>query len=54
MDARIPKTAEEYGRALNEVVAEQLELTHEGEERRAEEDFEREEFERREGFERPT
>ncbi len=53
MDARVPKTAEEYGRSLNEAVAEQLELTHEGEERRAEEDYEREEFERREGFERP-
>jgi flavin reductase (DIM6/NTAB) family NADH-FMN oxidoreductase RutF len=53
MEARLPKTAEEYGKRLDEAVAEQLELTREGEERREEEDYEREEFRRREGFERP-
>ena len=52
MDARIPKSAEEYGKRLEEAVAEQLELTHESAEKRAEEDEEREEFRRREGFER--
>ena len=52
MEARIPQTAEEYGRRLDEAVAEQLELTHEGEEQRAQEDYEREEFRKREGFER--
>jgi len=50
MEARIPKSAEEYGKRLDEAVAEQLELTHEGAERRAEEDYEREEFKKREGF----
>jgi flavin reductase (DIM6/NTAB) family NADH-FMN oxidoreductase RutF len=54
MEARIPKSAEEYGKRLDEAVAEQLELTHEGAERRAEEDYEREEFRKREGFEHPT
>ena len=53
MEARIPKPAEEYGKRLDEAIAEQLELTREGEERRAQEDFEREEFRRREGFEPP-
>jgi flavin reductase (DIM6/NTAB) family NADH-FMN oxidoreductase RutF len=50
MEARIPKSAEEYGKRLDEAVAEQLELSKEGEERRAEEEYEREEFRRREGF----
>jgi flavin reductase (DIM6/NTAB) family NADH-FMN oxidoreductase RutF len=50
MDARVPKTAEEYGKRLHEAVAEQLELTKDAEEQRAEEDFERDEFRRREGF----
>jgi flavin reductase (DIM6/NTAB) family NADH-FMN oxidoreductase RutF len=53
MDARIPRTAEEYGKRLDEAVAEQLELTRDAAERRGEEDEEREEFKRREGFERP-
>jgi flavin reductase (DIM6/NTAB) family NADH-FMN oxidoreductase RutF len=52
MEARIPKTAEEYGKRLDEAVAEQLELTRDAEEQRAEEDYERDEFRRREGFER--
>jgi flavin reductase (DIM6/NTAB) family NADH-FMN oxidoreductase RutF len=52
MEARIPKTAEEYGKRLDEAVAEQLELTRDAEEQREEEDFERDEFRRREGFER--
>jgi flavin reductase (DIM6/NTAB) family NADH-FMN oxidoreductase RutF len=54
LEARIPKHAEEYGKRLDEAVAEQLELTREAEERRAEEDDEREEFRRREGFDRPA
>jgi flavin reductase (DIM6/NTAB) family NADH-FMN oxidoreductase RutF len=53
MEARIPKSAEEYGKRLDEAVAEQLELTREGEERRLEEDYERDEFRRREGFDLP-
>ncbi len=51
IDARIPKSAEEYGKRLDEAVEEQLELTRDAEEKRAEEDYEREEFRRREGFE---
>jgi flavin reductase (DIM6/NTAB) family NADH-FMN oxidoreductase RutF len=51
LEARVPKSAEEYGKRLDEAVAEQLELTKEGEERRAEEDYEREQFRKREGFE---
>jgi flavin reductase (DIM6/NTAB) family NADH-FMN oxidoreductase RutF len=51
MDARIPKSAEEYGKRLDEAVEEQLELTHDAEEQRAEEDYERDEFRRRVGFE---
>lgn len=54
MDARVPKRAEEYARSLDEAVAEQLELTHAAEERRAEEDYERDEFRRREGFDPTT
>ena len=50
MDARIPKSAEEYGTSLHEAVAEQLELTHAAEEQQDEENYERKEFERREGF----
>jgi len=50
MDARIPKRAEEYGKRLDEAVEEQLELTRDADERRAEEDYERDEFRRREGF----
>jgi flavin reductase (DIM6/NTAB) family NADH-FMN oxidoreductase RutF len=53
MDARIPKAAEEYGKRLDEAVAEQLELTRDAAEQRAEEDAEREEFLRREGFNAP-
>jgi flavin reductase (DIM6/NTAB) family NADH-FMN oxidoreductase RutF len=53
LEARIPKHAEEYGKRLDEAVAEQLELTRQAEERRGEVDEEREEFKRREGFERP-
>jgi flavin reductase (DIM6/NTAB) family NADH-FMN oxidoreductase RutF len=52
MDARIPKAAEEYGKRLDEAVAEQLELTKDAAEQRSEEDYERDEFRRREGFER--
>jgi flavin reductase (DIM6/NTAB) family NADH-FMN oxidoreductase RutF len=51
MDARIPQSAEEYGKRLSEAVEEQLELTRDAEEQRAEEDYEREQFRRREGFE---
>jgi flavin reductase (DIM6/NTAB) family NADH-FMN oxidoreductase RutF len=51
MEARIPQSAEEYGKRLDEAVAEQLELTHDAEEQRAEEDYERDEFRKREGFE---
>jgi flavin reductase (DIM6/NTAB) family NADH-FMN oxidoreductase RutF len=51
LEARIPKPAEEYGKRLDEAVAEQLELTRDAEEKRAEEDEAREEFIRREGFE---
>jgi flavin reductase (DIM6/NTAB) family NADH-FMN oxidoreductase RutF len=51
MDARIPRSAEEYGKRLDEAVEEQLELTRDAEEKRAEEDYERDEFRRREGFE---
>jgi flavin reductase (DIM6/NTAB) family NADH-FMN oxidoreductase RutF len=50
MDARIPKSAEEYGKRLDEAVAEQLELTRDAEEQRAEEDYKRDEFRKREGF----
>ncbi len=53
MEARIPKRAEEYKKSLDEAVAEQLQLNREGEERRAEEEYERDEFKRREGFQRP-
>ena len=53
LEARIPKTAEEYGKRLDEAVEEQLELTRDAAEQRAEEDAEREEFLRREGFDRP-
>ncbi|HLG11732.1 MAG TPA: flavin reductase family protein [Dehalococcoidia bacterium] len=51
MEARIPQSAEEYGKRLDEAVAEQLELTRDAEEQRSEEDYERDEFRRREGFE---
>lgn len=50
LEARIPQTAEEYGKRLDEAISEQLELTHDAEEQRAEEDYERDEFRRREGF----
>jgi flavin reductase (DIM6/NTAB) family NADH-FMN oxidoreductase RutF len=53
MEARVPKPAEEYERNLQDVAQEQLELTKDAEERRIEEDAERDEFRRREGFERP-
>jgi hypothetical protein len=51
MEARIPKPAEEYGKRLDEAIAEQLELTKDAAEQRAEEDYERDDFRRREGFE---
>jgi flavin reductase (DIM6/NTAB) family NADH-FMN oxidoreductase RutF len=51
MEARIPKPAEQYDKTLQDAVEEQLELNREGEEKRAEEDYERDEFRRREGFE---
>ena len=51
MEARIPQSAEEYGKSLNEAVTEQLELTKDAAEQRLEEDYERDEFRRREGFE---
>lgn len=51
LDARIPKRAEEYGKRLDEAVQEQLELTRDATEQRAEEDHEREQFRKREGFE---
>ena len=54
LEARMPKLAEEYDKTLDEAVSEQLELTRQAEERRGEEDEEREEFRRHEGFERPT
>jgi len=54
LEARVPKPAEEYERNLQEAVDEQLALGREGEERRLEEEGEREEFRRREGFDRPT
>jgi flavin reductase (DIM6/NTAB) family NADH-FMN oxidoreductase RutF len=53
LEARVPSRAEEYGKRLDEAVAEQLELTRDAEEQRTEEDYEREEFRRREGFDRP-
>jgi flavin reductase (DIM6/NTAB) family NADH-FMN oxidoreductase RutF len=54
LEARVPSRAEEYGKRLDEAVAEQLELTRDAEEQRAEEDYERDEFRRREGFDRPA
>jgi flavin reductase (DIM6/NTAB) family NADH-FMN oxidoreductase RutF len=53
LEARIPKPAEEYERNLQEAVDEELELTREARERRDETAGERDEFKRREGFERP-
>ena len=53
MEARVPKPAEEYERNLVEAATEQLELAKDDEERRGEEELEREEFKRREGFSRP-
>jgi hypothetical protein len=50
IDARIPQSAEEYGKRLSEAVEEQLELTRDAAEQRAEEDYERDEFIKREGF----
>jgi flavin reductase (DIM6/NTAB) family NADH-FMN oxidoreductase RutF len=50
LEARVPKPYEEYKKRLDEAVSEQLELTREAEEKRAEEDYERDEFKRREGF----
>lgn len=52
IDARVPQSAEEYGKRLDEAVAEQLAITKDAAEKRLEEDEEREEFRRREGFER--
>lgn len=50
LDARIPEPAENYDVRLSEAIEEQLELTRDAEEQRAEEDYERDEFRRREGF----
>lgn len=52
IEARVPKPAEEYERNLVEAAREQLELSKDAEERREEEAGERDEFRRREGFER--
>jgi len=52
MDARIPKSAEEYGKRLDEAVQEQLEVGKDDAERRDELEYERDEFRKREGFER--
>jgi flavin reductase (DIM6/NTAB) family NADH-FMN oxidoreductase RutF len=52
MDARIPKSAEEYGKRLDEAVQEQLEISKDDAERRDELEYERDEFRKREGFER--
>jgi flavin reductase (DIM6/NTAB) family NADH-FMN oxidoreductase RutF len=52
MDARIPQSAEEYGKRLDEAVQEQLEVGKDDAERRDELEYEREEFRKREGFER--
>lgn len=54
LEARLPQSAEDYGKRLDEAVAEQLELTKDADEQRAEEDYERDEFRRREGFDRPS
>jgi flavin reductase (DIM6/NTAB) family NADH-FMN oxidoreductase RutF len=54
LEARVPSRAEEYTRNLQEAVDEQLALSRDAEERRLEEEDEREEFRRREGFERPA
>ncbi|HLF72208.1 MAG TPA: flavin reductase family protein [Dehalococcoidia bacterium] len=51
LEAREPKRAEEYGARLSEAVQEQLELTKDAAEQRSEEDYERDEFRKREGFE---
>ena len=53
LEARVPKPAEEYERNLVDAAQEQLELTRDAEERREEVEGEREEFRRREGFEKP-
>jgi flavin reductase (DIM6/NTAB) family NADH-FMN oxidoreductase RutF len=53
MEARVPKPAEEYERNLVEAATEQLELSKEDLERRGEEEAERQEFLRREGFKPP-
>jgi flavin reductase (DIM6/NTAB) family NADH-FMN oxidoreductase RutF len=52
MDARIPQSAEEYGKRLDEAVLEQLEISKDDAERRDEMEYERDEFRKREGFER--
>lgn len=52
MDARIPQSAEEYGKRLDEAVQEQLEIGKDDAERRDELEYERDEFRKREGFER--
>lgn len=54
IEARIPQRAEEYARSLDEAVSEQLALSKDAQERQSEEDYEREEFRRREGFQKPT
>jgi len=52
MDARIPLSAEEYGKRLDEAVQEQLEIGKDDAERRDELEYEREQFRTREGFDR--
>ncbi len=53
LEARVPKPAEDYDRRLQDAVDEQLDLTRDAQERREETEGEREEFQRREGFEHP-
>jgi flavin reductase (DIM6/NTAB) family NADH-FMN oxidoreductase RutF len=53
MEARVPRPREDYDRRLEEAVQEQLELSKDDAERRAEADYERDEFSRREGFTAP-
>ena len=53
LTARIPQPAEEYTRNLQEAVDEALSLNKDAQERKDEAAGEREEFRRREGFQRP-
>lgn len=53
LTARIPQRAEDYDRKLQEAVDEALALSKDAQERHDEVEGEREEFRRREGFQRP-